>query len=115
MIEGKPLQWPDVYACEDGPDHDKCVAAIDDFNEARKIPVWGIFVVVAVSIISAEILHRLVEVPCRHLLRTKHTGSPNVYVTEMSNRDDNTNTFLSPAEGQGEHNSSSGIPVFSER
>lgn len=94
-IEGKALTWPDQYDCPDGPERDDCVEKIEHFNNARSIPMWGIPVVMAVSILVAVGLRRLVEVPGRHLLRARRSGHA---------------AGLEPVAG---HSSSAFSPVFS--
>lgn len=70
LLEGKPLNWPETYDCEDGPEHDECVDDIVHFQNARKIPMWGIPVVMVSSLIAAELLYLVVEAPARRLLRS---------------------------------------------
>ena len=75
-VHGGSLEWPgdgdcsaDTYG-DSAAQHSACQAAIDAYNDARAIPMWGIPVVVLVSVLMAALLHRYVELPCRHWLRT---------------------------------------------
>lgn len=75
-IEGAPLKWPSSYECEDGPDHEQCVNKLDNFYNARKIPLWGIIVVAIMSLLASVVLYHLVEVPGRRLLKASNNAFP---------------------------------------
>jgi peptidoglycan/LPS O-acetylase OafA/YrhL len=124
LLEGGRLRWPAEYECDVGPGHDECVATIEDFKDARTIPVWGIFAVLAASLLCAWALHRLVEQPGRRLLGTgtssryrEEVGQYN-YITEMPNRARGgrviNNNSRSDAGVRTEQKSTfeSGIPIF---
>lgn len=108
LIEGKTLQWPEDYDCEDGPEHDECVEEIEDFQRARKIPVWGIFVVILTSLLAAEVLHRLVEVPGRRLLR-----APIKPLAPEVASSTNGGVAFSPLSEPQEEMRVAGVPIFS--
>jgi peptidoglycan/LPS O-acetylase OafA/YrhL len=73
IVNGTTLTWPS-FDCSGYSSHsqeyDNCEDRIERFNDAMLIPVWGIPVVAAVSMILAALLFYGIEEPARKALRS---------------------------------------------
>jgi peptidoglycan/LPS O-acetylase OafA/YrhL len=74
MAHGRGVDWPpsmycDSYATEGSEERTTCVAKYDEWVSARTLPLWGIVVVPAVSVLAAAALYYGVEEPVRKYLK----------------------------------------------
>ncbi len=90
-IEGDSLSWPRDWSCPDDSNHDACQNKIDHFNNARTIPMWGIPVVIIISVLLATVLFCVVEEPCRKLLKTNSSRRAGVYIQTTTHSSSGTN------------------------
>jgi peptidoglycan/LPS O-acetylase OafA/YrhL len=114
IMHGSALEWPQHLDCSrvKNTESDACEDTLDDFNEARLMPVWGVPLVVFVSLILAEILFVCVDEPCRKFFRSnvvRHDHVPQVEVCVVDGDSEQVTRMVLSKNQAGEEEELEGI------